>query len=389
MKKTILASIIIFFSIIIQAQEIINIPDSFFKDALIQKGIDTDGDNEISKLEALDVLSLSLTSLTITNLSGIEEFKNLEELWCEETEITILDLSKNEELLQLTCSNCLLQKLDVSNTKITELDCHDNNITDIKLNNSMKILYCSSNNISDIDISICPNLEELDLAKNQISNIDISNNHEFLKILNISNNLISDIDIQKNTKLTTLICNNTNLENIDVSKNNELWGIDCSNNSFYSLDVSNNPKIEILLCNSNNLNSLDLTNNTNLTKLNCSDNIELSKVCVVNVSEAENNENFLKDDATIWTTDCNSLNNKIFNEKIDVRIFPIPAKRYINIISNEKVLGSISNMNGEILKSNMNIAKGDNKLNLDLPPQIYILELVGEKTTIVKQIIIE
>ena len=55
--------------------------DENFLTALIEQGIDTDGDSIISPAEAEAVSSLSLCCRDISDMSGIEIFVNLEYLY--------------------------------------------------------------------------------------------------------------------------------------------------------------------------------------------------------------------------------------------------------------------------------------------------------------------
>ncbi|MEZ5049033.1 MAG: hypothetical protein R2766_05225 [Saprospiraceae bacterium] len=55
-------------------QDIVDIPDPNFKQALIDEGVDTNGDGEIQVSEAEVVDSLSIYDFKIEDLTGIEFF---------------------------------------------------------------------------------------------------------------------------------------------------------------------------------------------------------------------------------------------------------------------------------------------------------------------------
>jgi len=74
------------------------IPDIHFLNALIQKGVDTDGDRLISPEEAAAVDVLDVSYCSISNMKGIELFVNLTDLNCSENFLTTLDISKNTSL---------------------------------------------------------------------------------------------------------------------------------------------------------------------------------------------------------------------------------------------------------------------------------------------------
>lgn len=79
---------------------IINFPDINFKNALIANGVDLNGDNEISRDEALSVGYLNLYNKGISNLEGIQYFKNMSTLGLENN--TIANIQPIEELTNLS-----------------------------------------------------------------------------------------------------------------------------------------------------------------------------------------------------------------------------------------------------------------------------------------------
>ena len=91
-------------------------------------------------------------------------------------------------------------------------------------------------NISDMGFSTLagvldqmPNLKVLDCSKNNLSSIDLSKN-ELLTKLDCSNNGLSDLDLKQNTSLKELDCSSNKLLYLDLSNNESLFDIDFSNN---------------------------------------------------------------------------------------------------------------------------------------------------------------
>ena len=92
--------------------EPIYIPDKAFLDALIESGLDTNGDGWISYAEAQEINSLDIglegagctnsnscdSRLGIQNVEGIEAFVDLQSLWIVCTELKDLDLTNNPTL---------------------------------------------------------------------------------------------------------------------------------------------------------------------------------------------------------------------------------------------------------------------------------------------------
>ena len=88
--------------VLAQAQTV-NIPDNNFRNALLQSGIDTNGDNLIQLTEAQVVDSLFLADKSIFSLTGIKEFENLIYLDCSGNYLTELDLDDLSKLVYLDC----------------------------------------------------------------------------------------------------------------------------------------------------------------------------------------------------------------------------------------------------------------------------------------------
>ena len=63
-----------------------------------------------------------------------------------------------------------------------------------------------------------------------------------------SNNNLTELDVSKNTKLTRLYCSDNNLTKLDVSQNTELTTLNCSDNQLTKLDVSSNESLKTLNC---------------------------------------------------------------------------------------------------------------------------------------------
>jgi Leucine-rich repeat (LRR) protein len=105
---------------------IVNIPDANFKTALLEHGttitgagispIDTDGDGEICETEAqVYTGNIQIPSQGISDLTGIEAFTALTVLNCSSNQLTNLDVSANTALLTLNCTFNQLISLNVAN----------------------------------------------------------------------------------------------------------------------------------------------------------------------------------------------------------------------------------------------------------------------------------
>ncbi len=128
-----------------------------------------------------------------------------------------------------------------------------------------------TNQLTGLDVSRNEKLIELYVRDNQLTNLDVSKNIN-LKILSCEYNKLGYLDVSKNVNLTELYCLNDQLSSLDVSKNVELEILNCGSNQLTNLDVSKNVKLVELSCFGNQLSSLDVSENQNLEYLYCQDN---------------------------------------------------------------------------------------------------------------------
>ena len=290
-----------------------NFPDANFRQYIQNAGFDTDGDGTLSDEELAQVTEISCSEMSISSLAGIEYFTDLTELWCEDNQLTSLDVSRNTSLKVLWCGNNQLATLDVSkNMSLDQLACSFNRLTSLDMSKNTKLiqLYCSFNQLASLDISKCTALRELQCDENQITSLDVSRNTA-LDSLHCSCNQLTSLDLSNNTALDLLYCGSNQLTNLDISKNTALGDLQCNSNQLTSLDLSNNTAMTHLWCCYNQLTSLDVSRNTALEFLQCNAN-RLTSLDVSNCSAlkalVENNERVISDNSYhYWSTDSAEL----------------------------------------------------------------------------------
>lgn len=112
------------------------IPDNNFEMYLIQSGYDNYPDHQVITMNVYYVKSVNIAAMSISNLTGIEAFVNLESLHCEGNYLTNLDLNKNTILAYLDCSQNQLSNLDLSqNSHLESLRCFDNKLESLNVKN--------------------------------------------------------------------------------------------------------------------------------------------------------------------------------------------------------------------------------------------------------------
>lgn len=199
----------------------INIPDPNFKAYLVgNSNINTNGDTEIQCSEATDFTgAIDCQNLGITDLTGIEAFINLTQLYFASNLITNIDVSQNTALIALSFKANQMMSLDISN------------------NTALQLLQADNNQLTGLDISNNPALYFVNCSGNQLTGLDTSNNPALSTLLT-GNNLLTSLDVSGNLVLTELSCNNNQLTSLNVANGN--------NTNFTSLTTTNNPNLNCI-----------------------------------------------------------------------------------------------------------------------------------------------
>ncbi len=242
--------------------KLISVPDDEFKAQLLDsKGLDANGDGEISLLEA-QAFTGEIGGIGLKDLTGLEYFTNITSLELSTNQLTAIDVSKNTALDTLTLSGNQLTILDVSK------------------NTALTVLKLETNQLTKIDVSQNTALTELNASLNQLTALDVSKNTA-LTALFLNSNQLTAIDVSNNTALTRLYLRDNQLTKIDVSQNTALTQLNLVNNQLTALDVSQNTALTQLNLVNNQLTALDVSQNTALTELNLRGNA-LTKVNLAN-----------------------------------------------------------------------------------------------------------
>ena len=247
-------------------------PDENFR-TYVENNFDRNNDNYLSEDELNLVNKLNVAKKDIRSLKGIENFKNLIDFDCSSNQLTELDLSKNLGLMGLNCESNQLTKLDFTNNlALVELNCASNQLTELYLRNSseLKSLYCDNNQLTSLNVSKNTDLGLIDCAYNNLTSLNIENNSK-LQQLYCDKNQLTSLNVSKNTDLERISCKNNNIDNIISNLSAKLTALECSNNKLKKLKVDN-PLIEYIECSNNELEEINLDNNYALKKLICNNN---------------------------------------------------------------------------------------------------------------------
>jgi hypothetical protein len=345
MKKLIVI-LLIAFPLAMSAQ-MTYIPDDNFEQALIDLGYDKGPLNDSIPTANIDTVTyLDIGLKNIKDLTGIEDFRALEYLYCYSNELTSLVLSNNRDLILLDCSFNHITELDISGNLL------------------LATLRCHSNDLSSLVVSNNRDLFELSCHSNKLMNLVLTNN-PFLGILHCSYNLFESMDVSKNTNLIEYNCHSNEITSLDLSHNIGLKYLLCSYNMLTNLDVSRNNELQFFVA----------TNNPNLTCIQVIDSYKASK-----------NTLWHKDDWAVYSEDCSTVG--VDEDRIeydDISISPNPASDYIEINYNVGAdLGlpktsdlKIYNSLGECVLTPLAFGEGTGvRLDISpLPPGVYFIRI--------------
>nr|WP_315147450.1 T9SS type B sorting domain-containing protein [uncultured Flavobacterium sp.] len=155
------------------------IPDANFEKALINEGLDSGAlDGQVLTANVSGVTALNMSNKNISDLKGIEDFIDLTDFDCSTNLLTNLDVSKNTHLNTLWCRYNLLSSLDVSkNSLLTVLNCDFNQLSnlDVTKNLALSQLHCWNNKLTTLDFSKNSHLIIVRCYNNQLTSLNLKN----------------------------------------------------------------------------------------------------------------------------------------------------------------------------------------------------------------------
>ncbi len=331
------------------------VPDDNFEKALIEQGMDTYLDDSIATPIAQSVTFLDLGSRDIEDLTGIEDFVSLQNLYCSSNSIAELDLSNNTKLEYVNCSQNQIVSLDLSqDTSLQYLNCSNNQLSGLNIKNgnnaNMSGFVATQNpNLFCIEVddpqsaagydtwekdpiatytddcgSFAPpsfemtyvpddNFEQalIDLGYDtELDDSVVTLTVQSITELDVSSREIASLEgIGEFSSLGALLCSDNNLSELNLADNANLYNLYCDGNQLVDLDLSNNSFLKRLDCSSNQLSGLNIKNgnNNNVTSFNATKNPNLFCIEVDNTEIAVSAYNWSKDVVATYSEDCGSF----------------------------------------------------------------------------------
>jgi len=281
--------LLLIFSVFAQAQ-IVDIPDSGFKSALVNAGVDTNGDGEIDSAEALAITTLNVVgNISIFSITGIESFTNLNVLEFSGHVIIInADFRMLTNLTSLIANNFQAQTFLVSGlANLKHLECNNSRIGSLNLTGVGNLEYLDASLNPELGTLILTSLPNLTTLKCNNTNLNTLTANQFPNLEHLdcaySQNMFS-LDVSGLPALTYLVCNDSSLMTLNLGSITNIEVLDCSNNVLTTLSIGGLIHLTSLKCNNNDLTVLPVDALTNLNILECDGN-QLTALNVTNMSQ--------------------------------------------------------------------------------------------------------
>ena len=246
----------------------VNIPDSFFRFFLINnyptcfnatKQMDTTCNG------ILNATLIDCSNLYISNLQGVQYFKNLQGLVCSYNQLTSLP-SLPSGLTLMRCYSNNLDSLPQLPSSLIQLTCGSNQLKRLPiLPNGLNLLSCDYNQIDSLP-SLPPNLNYLSCRGNQLKSLPTLANT--LQYLFVSVNQLKILPLLPSV-LLGLECSKNNLDSLPVLPN-LLEYLDCSYNNISVLPTLSG-SLKTFYCSQNLISNLPLLPN-GLWNMRCDNN---------------------------------------------------------------------------------------------------------------------
>ncbi|MGY6649048.1 collagen-binding domain-containing protein [Wenyingzhuangia sp. IMCC45574] len=186
----------------------------------------------------------------------------------------------------------------------------------IELFTSLEELHMAGNLVTTVDLSSNTLLRVLDVSGNQLTSLDVSN-QVILEELYAGGNLITTIDLSSNTLLKTLSLKGNKLTSLDLTPNEALVYVEVQGNELEDLILGYKMSLTHLYAGTNKLTSLDIRSALNLSVLSLEYNdlegtLDLDKnSCIVKLN-LRNNESL---EQVLFK---NGFNNRVANDNFNI-----------------------------------------------------------------------
>jgi len=156
---------------------------------------------------------IDCSNARLTDLNGIEQFKQLRRLYLAGNQVTSLDLRQNLLLEVCECSVYYYDAI-INNTPVRSNPIKMLSIRGLK---RLRVLYAANADLHDIDLTGCTALEEVMINRNRLSSLILKNHPHLLRLI-CSYNLLKELRIENSPNLQILRCNDNRLPENNIRR---------------------------------------------------------------------------------------------------------------------------------------------------------------------------
>jgi len=263
-------------------------------DRVIKSRVDGDAQEWLDNKYPLEIRA-SIEKLDISELGlqgdlNLEGFTNLKRLYCSDNELEDLEISDCLNLEYLDCSNNKIFSLILNkNKELQEVNASHNKIfsTDFGGLINLQTLILTANKIDDLELDSLTNLLHLNVGLNNIGgNLDLSNNLKLRQLLCYKNPILF-LGVKHLQDLEYLLCHKCKLGYLNCENLKKLEELNCAGSPFIEeLIVNGCESLENLDCAENSIEELNISSLPKLKTLSCKENV-LEKLVISNCGQLE------------------------------------------------------------------------------------------------------
>lgn len=165
--------------------------------------------------------------------------------------------------------------LDVDNAELTELPA-------LKYFTNVKMLDCSGNNLTELDVSEMPSLEYLNCWANDLTSLDFTGVESLTELICGLNDLVT-LDVTPLKELVRLSCDDCKITELHIEGLSKLTDLNCGSNPLSELSFEGVTSLSRFSCLYCGFTSLDVRELTTLDRLSCT-GCELTELNVEGLS---------------------------------------------------------------------------------------------------------
>ncbi|WP_298513471.1 hypothetical protein [uncultured Kordia sp.] len=352
------------------------VPDPNFEAALETLGYDDiSDDGQVPTVLIEGISSLNVSSQSISDFTGIEDFTALTYLNIAFNLATTVDLSDNILLEEFRSFRGALESVNISNcTNLRILNIDENALTtlDLSNNSALEELVINRNNITSLDVTNNINLTKLEAAGNSIGTINLSTN-TLVEVLFLSDCGLTTIDLSNNVNLRNIILSNNDISTINLSNNTALENFTMERNQLIAIDFSNNILIEDIDIRNNDITTLHLPDLDFLEDINIEENFNLSSLTFGNLPVFHE---LFANECALTSIDVSNLPTL---ERLDLRQNQLTELDLSQNIALTRVYISDNNLSFLTLQNGNNTSITDSRFNATNNPNLTCI-LVDDAT---------